>query len=164
MKTITFEGIHVHDGISVTERGWKLADMMFGAVFDTVIHIPKSEAGKYFISLDAYRDIWGKLSHRQQFSYAQVLSQLTDNYDCDTCEEQLCVAEVEPCIQADTLFAEPHHHLEALARILQMNCPECNGHGRLPITPRGELPSDHDRDCPHCEKGKVTVLDAWRIK
>ena len=30
------------------------------------------------------------------------------------------------------------------------DCGYCNGHGRLPITPSGELPHDHDRDCNRC--------------
>ena len=41
--------------------------------------------------------------------------------------------------------------IELAIRMLTVPCEKCNGHGRLPITPRGELPRDHDRDCDACQ-------------
>jgi DnaJ-class molecular chaperone len=36
------------------------------------------------------------------------------------------------------------------AELFEVECETCNGHGRLPVTPDGYLPHDHDRDCDIC--------------
>jgi ssDNA-binding Zn-finger/Zn-ribbon topoisomerase 1 len=37
-----------------------------------------------------------------------------------------------------------------------VECPRCNGHGRLPISRNGNLSRDWNRRCPDCNNGWTT--------
>lgn len=102
----------------------------------------------YLTSLDAYRLIWENLDPALKEGYQYKLN--TFIYDGPVKWEW---------------EAQPHHHLEALARTLTVECPEIdcvNGiqFNHEAIDPPGM--GKHINNCPTCNgKGVITVLQAW---
>ena len=101
----------------------------------------------YLTSLDAYRDVWEHLEIEDgKFRYKWT------DYE----EFLLMLASDTKRGVISFITIKPQHHLEALARVLEVSCSNCEG-----VWGRMENRINLER-CFTCKgKGRMTVLDKW---
>jgi hypothetical protein len=101
----------------------------------------------YLTSLDALRPLWDKMSGEQWGKFQNELHRVISNELNNT-------VVIEPI-----RIPHPHHHVEALARCIEVECPECDGGGQV----LNELESASG--CPSCSgTGKRTIISIWKEK
>jgi len=106
-------------------------------------HCPKPA---YLTSLDVLRPIWNKM----------LVS--------DGAKAATHLADIMGKGWLNIIMAQPHHHLEALARTLTVECPDddCEDGEIHYDDPMSDYGGTTPTTCPTCSgTGQITVLDAW---
>jgi hypothetical protein len=122
----------------------------------TAFGLPKGMP-KYLNSLDAYKKIWEKIQ-----AYHAITG---EKYNTALCE-------IAISLHRPIWDLYPHHHLEALASVLRVECEECGGSGEKHCKTCLHSSTDYtcsggigDCLCKPCQgEGTRTILDIWEAR
>ena len=142
-ETIKISGVPVIDGDNCANKaGRKLCDLL-------------DISYNCLISLDALRPVWEKIGAKLLLVTDALLKLRTPLAMRDKAGYWKLISG-ELCLLT---FSQPHHHVEALARTLEVDCGECGGTGK---EKKHDACCQHLNYCPTCSGTcKRPILSIW---